>query len=97
VWSASGSELVFTVAATAGQMAAVGVTTGGAVKFGATVRFPASVTGDRLSRQQRAWDLLPDGRIIGIVSADQAAPRSVAEMRLVLNWFEELQARVPVR
>jgi Tol biopolymer transport system component/tRNA A-37 threonylcarbamoyl transferase component Bud32 len=97
VWSASGSELVFTVAATAGQMAAVGVTTAGAVKFGATVRFPASVTGDRLSRQQRAWDLMPDGRIIGIVPADQAAPRSFAEMRLVLNWFEELQARVPVR
>jgi Tol biopolymer transport system component/tRNA A-37 threonylcarbamoyl transferase component Bud32 len=97
VWSASGTELVFTVAATAGQMAAVSVTTAGAVKFGPTVRFPASVTGDRLSRQGRAWDLMPDGRVIGIVPADEAAPRAFAEMRLVLNWFEELKERVPVR
>jgi hypothetical protein len=40
---------------------------------------------------------MPDGRVVGIVPADEAAPRSFAEMRLVLNWFEELKERVPVR
>jgi Tol biopolymer transport system component/tRNA A-37 threonylcarbamoyl transferase component Bud32 len=96
-WSASGDELVFTGAATAAQMIAIGITTAGGVKFGAPVRFPASVTGDRLSREPRAWDILPDGRFIGIVSSvDDAARSSASELRLVLNWFEELKQRVPV-
>ncbi len=98
VWSKSGSgELVFTAAATAGQMVAVRVTTAGGVTFGTPVRFPASVTGDRVSREPRAWDILPDGRFIGIMStAEDAARDSSPEMRLVLNWFEELKQRVPV-
>ncbi len=96
-WSASGGELVFTASATAGQMVAIGVTTAGGVTFGTPVRFPASVTGDRLSGQPRAWDILPDGRFIGIVSGTEDATRSSAsELRLVLNWFEELKQKVPV-
>jgi hypothetical protein len=39
---------------------------------------------------------MPDGRLIGIVSGDEAASRGFGEMRLVLNWFEELKQRVPV-
>ena len=97
-WSASGAELVFTAAATAGQMVAVSVTTAGEVRFGTPMRFPATVTGDRLSRERRAWDLLPDGRLIGIVSGTEDATRSsAAEMHLVLNWFEELKQKVPVK
>jgi Tol biopolymer transport system component len=96
-WSASGQELVFTGAATAAQMVAIGITTAGGVKFGAPVQFPASVTGDRLSREPRAWDILPDGRFIGIVSGvDDAARSSASELRLVLNWFDELKQLVPV-
>ena len=96
-WSASGQELVFTGAATAAQMIAIGIATAGGVTFGAPVRFPASVTGDRISREARAWDILPDGRFIGIVSATEDATRSsTSELRLVLNWFEELKQRVPV-
>ena len=97
VWSATGEELVFTGAATAAQMVAVSVTTAGGVRFGPPVRFPASVTGDRASREPRAWDILPDGRFIGIVSGAEEATRSSGpELRLVLNWFEELKQRVPV-
>ena len=99
VWSATGGELVFTAAATARQMAAVGfaTATAGGVTFGTPARFPASVTGDRPTNQPRAWDILPDGRFIGIVSSAEDAPRSsYSEIRLVLNWFEELKQRVPV-
>ena len=96
-WSASSAELVFTAAAITGQMVAVGITTAGEVTFAAPLRFPATVTGDRLSRERRAWDILPDGRFIGIVSGTVDATRSApAEMLLVLNWFEELKKKVPV-
>jgi Tol biopolymer transport system component len=97
VWTKSGEELVFTAAATAGQMVAVRVATAAGVTFGTPVRFPASVSGDRVASEPRAWDILPDGRFIGITSTtEDAGRRSSPEMRLVLNWFEELKQRVPV-
>jgi len=97
-WSkARDGELVFTAAATAGQMVAVRVTTTGGVTFGPPLRFPASVSGDRVASEPRAWDTLADGRFIGITSTVEDAQRSaVPEMRLVLNWFQELRQRVPV-
>ena len=38
--------------------------------FGTPVRFPASVSGDRVATEPRAWDILPDGRFIGITSSN---------------------------
>ena len=40
----------------------------------------------------RTFDLLPDDRIIGVSPAAQGP--GGAELRVVLNWFEELKARV---
>ncbi|MGQ0734356.1 MAG: protein kinase domain-containing protein [Acidobacteriota bacterium] len=48
VWTADGRELIYVASAAAGQMAAVRVTAGGGMTFGAPARFPASVTGDRV-------------------------------------------------
>ena len=47
----------------------------------------------------RSFDFLPDGRIIGVGTAVPSAggAPSQSEMRVVLNWFEELKARVPVK
>ena len=47
----------------------------------------------------RSFDFLPDGRIIGVGSAVPSASgaASPTEIRVVLNWFEELKARVPVK
>ena len=40
-----------------------------------------------------SWDLAPDGRFLVVKpSTDGADPN---ELRTILNWFEELQARVP--
>ena len=97
VWAKSGrTELVFTAAANAGQMVAVPVTTAAGATFGTPVRFPASVTGDRVASEVRAWDILPDGRFIGITSTTEDGALGAPEMRLVLNWFEELKQKVPV-
>jgi serine/threonine-protein kinase len=50
-----------------------------------------SVTG------QRNYDLMPDGRILGVVPAGQTllAGSTAPQFQVVLNWFEELRRRVP--
>jgi hypothetical protein len=47
----------------------------------------------------RTFDFLPDGRLIGVGSAGPSAngAPSQSEIQVVLNWFEELKARVPVK
>jgi hypothetical protein len=42
----------------------------------------------------RNFDISPiDKRQIGVVDADETQP----QIRVVLNWFEELKQRVPVK
>jgi hypothetical protein len=41
---------------------------------------------------------MPDGRILAVVPAGQSQSASATpQIQVVLNWFEELKARVPVR
>jgi eukaryotic-like serine/threonine-protein kinase len=98
VWGPKGAELFFTPSASSGRLASVIVTTLPAVSFGTARQMPARVTGNRISNETRAYDILPDGRFVGLVepneSATETGPKS-AEMRVVLNWFTELQQRVP--
>jgi hypothetical protein len=94
VWSAAGRDLIFVASASSGQMVAVPVEAGAAVTFGAPLRFPAAVTGDRLSGEPRAFDILPDGRFVGIASAAADQNRdTLMQLRVVTNWFAELKAR----
>jgi eukaryotic-like serine/threonine-protein kinase len=95
LWTADGNELVFLASTNARQMAAVRISVNGGLTFGAPGRFPASVTGERLSQEPRSFDLLPDGRLIGVVTHTDPG-RAIFELRVVLNWFEELKQRVPV-
>jgi hypothetical protein len=63
--------------------------------------FPARVTADRISNERRAFDLLPDGRFVGpaldVASEPAAGGETRRELRLVMNWFDELKRQVPVR
>jgi hypothetical protein len=48
----------------------------------------------------RRYDMMRDGRILGIannVSQTQSNVAVTPEIDVVLNWFEELKARVPVK
>ena len=69
------------------------------VTFGSPVMLPARVTADRRSSELRAWDILPDGRFIGLVlpSAEAAGRAEGPQIRIVQNWTEELKARVPTK
>jgi dipeptidyl aminopeptidase/acylaminoacyl peptidase len=99
VWAADGAALIYVPTAASGQLAAVSVTTRPGVTFGSPVSLPARVTADRISSEMRAYDILPDGRFIGLVnSSEPESSRAAApEILVVLNWFEELKARVPTK
>ena len=58
---------------------------------------PAVVTGGVLSGSRRAYDVLPDGRFIGVVVPGDALSTAgpANQIRVVLNWHEELKRLVP--
>ena len=100
VWNpkAKGLELIYVPSATSGELSAVSVTTDSGIGFGSPTRFPALLTGQRVSSLVRAWDLLPDGRVVGVVNAAGSDASAVTtELRVVINWFSELSARAPVQ
>jgi serine/threonine-protein kinase len=98
MWSLDGKELFY--GAGVGQFVAVSVTTQPTFTFGNPVpllpRFFDSGAGF-----ERNSDITLDGkRFIGVVPAGQnaAAAAPVApQIQVVLNWFEELKARVPTK
>jgi serine/threonine-protein kinase len=100
VWGPKGAELIYVASAASLQYASVSVTTQPAVTFGTPVNLPARVTANRLSGEPRAYDILPDGRFVGLVSGSepqQTDDATTSQIRVVVNWFEELNARVPAR
>jgi hypothetical protein len=46
---------------------------------------------------QRSYDPTPDGKLIGVITLGDNTATLVPQIRIVLNWFEELKQRVPVR
>ena len=102
VWGPKGTELFFVPSAASGRLAVVSVTTRPDVTFptfGSPVTLSARVTADRMSPETRAYDILPDGRFIGVVptSETESSGTAVVQFRVVLNWTEELKQRVPIR
>jgi len=100
VWAPKGTELFYVPSAASGQLAVVSVRTNSGVSFGSPVVLDARVTADRRSNETRAWDILPDGRFIGLALPSQpgATERADApQIRIVTNWFEELKQRVPAK
>jgi DNA-binding beta-propeller fold protein YncE len=95
-WSARGNELIYVTSAASGRLAIVPVQTSPTVQFGAPSLIPATVTGARVSNMTRAYDVMPDGRFIGIVSAGEPQDIPRLEVRVVLNWLEELKQRMPL-
>ena len=94
MWSADGRELVFLASATAGVMAAVRVDGIGSLTFATPVQFAATLAGERLSTEPRAFDLLPDGRIIGPASGAEGTRSADTTLRVVMNWIHEFNQRV---
>jgi len=98
VWTPQGKGLTYVPSAARVQLATVTVAAERGMTFGAPIMSPATVTADRINGQPRAYDILPDGRLVGLVEAsDGEASPSLAsrEIRVILNWQEELKRLVP--
>jgi serine/threonine-protein kinase len=102
-WSPDGKEIFFVrgPAGTpaAGQLVVLSLTTQPTLTFGN----PVAVSSGRLQLSgglsvPRRFDVAPDGGIIGVVdSAQPSAALASPRIEVVLNWTEELKARVPTR
>ena len=97
VWTPDGQELIYVASITTGLMAAVTVTSQPGLTFGRPVTFPSFVTGDMLPDHGRAYDIMPDGRFVGLVATTKPEARIASELRAVLNWTEELKRLVPTK
>jgi len=96
-WSPDGKELFYLAGVGAGQFVAVSVTT--RPTFGNPVSMPRLFVA-RGPAFERNYDITLDGkRFLGVVAAGQTASGAPAasQIQVVLNWFEELKARVPTK
>jgi eukaryotic-like serine/threonine-protein kinase len=101
VWSRDGRELLFVDPARPdnGRIGFSRVTIdtrrGFAVSGPERVPRPFNITGPGIGRP-RTYDILPDGKFVGVM--DEGAPgEATPRIEVVLNWHEELKARVPTR
>ena len=90
MWSRDGKELFFVPAPS--QFMAVSVQTDPVFRFTPPVPVPRRF-GLAPPANPRPYDILPDGRIVIVDTASRAADRT-AEFTVVLNWFDELKARL---
>jgi eukaryotic-like serine/threonine-protein kinase len=96
-WSPDGKQLFYHEPAT-NRLFVVDVRTEPAVSFGRPIALPIEGTIHPLA--QRNYDVTSDGRqLLVVVSATPRTAESgrvAQQINVVLNWFEELKARVPV-
>jgi serine/threonine-protein kinase len=97
-WTPDGKELLYGPAAA--QEVAVSVTTRPSFTFGKPVPVLSSFL-ERGPSYERSNDITLDGqRLLGVVAADLAGATGIPaapQIQVVLNWFEELKARVPAK
>jgi len=94
VWSPDGAELLFTRNLGA-PMAGVRVTTQPSFAVGEAM--PVSRPFQTAAPfSERPYDISRDGQhFLGLIGAAQAGAPAAQQIQVVLNWFEELKARVP--
>jgi len=102
VWTTDGNFLAYVPSAASGQLAVVRVTKGTSITFGVPVIGPAVVTGRATSSNPRVYDVLPDGRFVGLIIPGYESSTTTFflggnQIRAVVNWAEELKRLVPTK
>jgi serine/threonine-protein kinase len=104
LWSPDGKQLFYNtvVGLTPGKLVAVDIRTQPSFNFGKPTSIPIP-TGPVFGGPGRNYDITPDGKQFLVVlpvsgpAADPNARSAPQQINVVLNWFEELKQRVPVK
>jgi hypothetical protein len=96
LWHPSGKEIFFVPAP--GRLMVAGVRTEPTLTFTSPVEVPRGF-GEANPSRPRTFDILPDGRIVGVATPGERSIGGIGveQLRVVVNWFEELKAKVPVK
>ena len=95
MWSRDGKELFFLPAP--GRLMVVTVRTDPSFTFTSPSEVPRGFVA-AAPTSQRTFDIMPDGRIVGVGTAGESQDGGgPAQIHVVLNWFEELKAKVPTK
>ena len=92
VWSRKVPELIYSVGP--GLLATTTIDTRSAVEFGAPSVVQIPGTGDPVVR---SWDLTPDAQHFIRIIEKELDGTLQPPIHVVMNWFEELKARLPER
>jgi eukaryotic-like serine/threonine-protein kinase len=95
LWAPDGKS-IFYVPGSSRSTVSVPVTTQPSIAFGAPVELSRAPTPGLLSLDGRGYDVLQDGRFLSVSQQESPASATRGELRVVLNWFEELKRLVPV-
>ena len=95
LWSPDGKELFYVPGL--GQLVVVAVNTHPTFSVSDPVavprRFPSAAP-----TYPRAFDMTPSGKLVAVVSAGLTpGGGTTSQVRVVLNWFDELRQRAPIR
>ena len=93
MWSSDGTALYLVPGPS--QFAVVSVKTRPTFEFTTPAPLPRRF-GLAPPQSPRPYDMLPDGRVVGIDAASMATEQRSQQIQVVLNWFEELKSRLPV-
>jgi serine/threonine-protein kinase len=95
LWSPNGRELFYLSNDSA---MAITVETGPTLSFGTPKTLFQSTHASSGRTGGSAWDISPDGkRFLMIKEAASTSKEAPRKINIVLNWFEELKQRVPVK
>jgi hypothetical protein len=96
VWSPDSRELLFTPQ---GQLVFVRIDTQPGFTFGNPVSLPVPEGFAAISVSVvKNYDIMPDGkRFVAALGLGQSGAFTTSQIQVVLNWFTELQQRVPTR
>jgi eukaryotic-like serine/threonine-protein kinase len=97
LWSRDGKQLFYIPGPT--RFSSVTVATQSGFAFSPPVAVPRRFSIGNAQANPRNHDVAPDGRFLGIVPAGEQAqaPANPQQLEVVLNWFDELKQRVPVK
>jgi serine/threonine-protein kinase len=105
-WTPDGKGLLYMASSTFPTVL-VPITTRPSVTFGTPMELAWAPRPQLVSQEVRGYDVLPDGRIVSVLPSIDEVSReatstsvrysSASEIRVVVNWTEELTRLVPVK